>query len=247
MAITFVQGAVNVANPNPITSVSVSWPAPTTANNYLTAAVVFSGGNPGTITPPTNWVQRGTTQNSGSNVSIAVFEVVNAASQSGSQSWSWTNASNVAKVTIAEYSGCATSSPNDGTDSINTGSSSTLASSAFTTTNANDLIVFYAAQGITTTAAGITLSSPLPSGTVIRESNGAADVTDGVSLNNNLDDNIVTTTQSGITQQLTSNRNQPWIVWVYAIKAAGSASTSLFRAANLTTGAGGPFFSNPVT
>jgi hypothetical protein len=158
MAITRVQKAKGSATSSPV---SASWGSPTTAGSFLVALLCHTA-NPGTYTAPSGWSQVGATFNNGTQLYCSLWDAVNAASQSGSQSWSWSGGSSPTRnaLIIAEYSGVATSNPQDGSNQTNSGNSATPATGTLATSNASDLLIGLVCQSNTSDSNGITFSSP---------------------------------------------------------------------------------------
>lgn len=145
-----------------------TWSGSTSASATYAIMVLGFSANPGTITA-TGWTAR-TTFNNGSNCYVVTFEIVGsgAAGRSGTESISWTNSVNVACAVLATYTGTATSSPHDVSDSTATGTSSSPAGGAVTPTVSTDLVLGAVNQASQSTSATATFSSPLPSGATVR-------------------------------------------------------------------------------
>jgi hypothetical protein len=159
VAITRVQYAKTTASAKPI---APSWTSPTAAGNYL-AALLAHGGNPGAYTPPANWSQVGSTLNNGTQLYCSLWQVVNAASQSGSQSWTWANTPANHCIFMIEYSGIAQVSPQDGSNQTNTGTSTSPATGTLATTSANDLLLGLICQANNGDGVSISFSAPTSS------------------------------------------------------------------------------------
>lgn len=127
MAVAYVQQCKGTFNSGVI-SFGVTWAAPTTAGNLLIA--IFSSRTPGAgpvasaVVPPAGkgWVQACTVSvnygNGGGRALLEIWYSPNAASQSGSQTWSCTGGnymgpSSNAVCAMFEYSGIDASSPLD--------------------------------------------------------------------------------------------------------------------------------------
>ncbi|PIR73959.1 MAG: hypothetical protein COU35_04865 [Candidatus Magasanikbacteria bacterium CG10_big_fil_rev_8_21_14_0_10_47_10] len=146
------------------TTVTASWPSATTAGNFLVAIVAVRGGSGTTITPPSGGWILATRSNNGTNISTAIYYIANAPAQSGASTWGVTP-TNRATVTLAEYSGVATSAPLDviatATGNSATGSSGTTA----ITSQANALAI----AGISATSGNRTFSAQTNSFTEVSE------------------------------------------------------------------------------
>jgi hypothetical protein len=245
VAIALVQGTHNANNTGGfVASVSYTWPASTTLHNYLAACFVIDEAG-GTITAPTGMTLRLNASN-GSVCQLYVYEEVDCAVRSGTQTFSWTAAAvDCAVIAVAEYSGVATASPNDGTNQTATGATTTPKGGALTTTNASDLILTGIGQCAVTSTNAIALSGGAPAGTVVRQTANTVNATATTTMAVGLLEQIVSSIQTAQQWSCTSNRNFAWVGATWAVKAA-AASRGLFRDANLATGAGGSFFVNPL-
>jgi hypothetical protein len=145
-----------------------TWTGSTSANaTYAIMALVFTA-NPGTVTS-SGWSSR-TTFNNGTTCYTVTLEIVGsgAANRSGTESPSWSNPVNVYGGVCVTYTGTATGSPHDGSDTTAFGSTTSPASGGFgPTTVAGDLIIGAIGQA-GTGATVTTFSAPLPSGANIR-------------------------------------------------------------------------------
>jgi hypothetical protein len=109
--INYVHGSKDDGDNN----LTATWTSPssTTLGNLLVAVVAVRGGTGTTITPPAgqSWVLARRSDN-GTNVSIAIYYIKNAAVQSGSQTWT---VSGLAKGTLQlmEYAGVDKTAPLD--------------------------------------------------------------------------------------------------------------------------------------
>ena len=228
-----------------------TWNGNTTLGSNLYLVLGFSG-NPGTVAV-TGWTQQGGNHNNGTGCYSAVFKLLNAAAQTSGTgpSMSWGNGVNGAACAMIEVKGCATSSEQDGSDQVATGANTTPAGGAITTTNANDVILGFLVQAEAGVSTAPSWASPLPSGSSLTSPGTASDPTSGqkAAVRVGIVYQVVTSTQTAYTPSVTSsgsNSSAAWVGVTYAVKAAGAATLSLFRQANLTTGGGGPFFANPV-
>jgi hypothetical protein len=212
---TPVQG--NTASSGAVNSISVSWPSPTTANNYLVAVLGFMNGDPGTITPPTGFVQRGTTKSNGI-LFVASFEAVNAASQSGSQTFSFVNSPDDCAVCVEEYSAIVTVSPDDGFNSA-TGSGLSITAGSITTTNANDLVMGAALQGTESSSVAVVFTQ---SGSwTIRQQIGAHSSAGPFAYRLALLEQVVAGTGT-YSAAVSSGVSDPWVATTFAVKATGA-------------------------
>lgn len=125
-----------VAANNSGTTLSCNWPGATTAGNLLVLIVGCSGGAGVTLTTPAGWTKVGEVN---SSTKLAIFRIENASSHSGSQSVT-ISSSQVGFVCLSEWSGVAAASALEGFNSTS-GTSTTGSTSAYTTTNAGDLLI----------------------------------------------------------------------------------------------------------
>jgi hypothetical protein len=139
-----------------------SWGSGTGGGSYLGAFLAFTG-NPGTITAPSGWSAHRSILQSGSSPYVATYEIVGASSRSGTEAFTWANGVNGACCVMVEISGTATSSPQDGSDATNSGSTSPMAAGTLSTGNANDAVLGIIG-GASTSTTGFAPSSPTPSG-----------------------------------------------------------------------------------
>ncbi|PCI19160.1 hypothetical protein COB64_04180, partial [Candidatus Wolfebacteria bacterium] len=134
------------------TTVSATWPSATTTDNLLVAIVAVDGGTNVTISPPASWILAVSADNGGRTKS-SIYYIENAASESGVSSWGL-SASKEATITLAEYSGMATSSALDVTASAIANSLTVDSGTTSTTAQADSLAVAgIAIQGIVTYSA----------------------------------------------------------------------------------------------
>jgi len=146
-------GATKVQSVNAVTavttSVSASWPAPTTAGNLLVAVVglsLVSNPSPPTISPPSGWTTAtGAVAESAANCRTHLFYIAGSASRSGSETFDWSGALDIddSVLVLVEWSGLATTSPLDRTANTN-GTSVALAVLSGTTsatTEADELVI----------------------------------------------------------------------------------------------------------
>ena len=142
----------------------------------------------------------------------------------------------------SEFSGLANASPLDGAGSASNGgdnSTTTWSTGAFATTNANDLLIAHYGEDLTGTPTG-------PSGFTV-----LASFTSGGTGNEDYLVSyyqIVSSTQTSINPTATGGGNGRYggIGLAYQQATGGGVTYGLFRVANLATGAGGQFFSNPL-
>lgn len=123
-AIVRVQYCTGANNSAASTSVTCTWPSPTTAGNGLLAVLVESSNN-GFVSPTTEgtgWTM-GNAQKDAGNLHIRNFINLNASSRSGTVTWTFSPATNAA-VYMVEYSNLLTSNAQD-MNAANTGTSST--------------------------------------------------------------------------------------------------------------------------
>ena len=148
------------------TTVSAVWPSTTTAGNLLTAIVTVRGGSGTTITPPSGGWTLATRANNTTTISTAIYYIANATSQSGTSSWGISPSAR-ATLTLAEYSGAATSSVLDQV-ATSTGSSSTGSSGTTPTTiQTNEVAI----AGISANNSGRTFSAQTNSFTAVSSVN----------------------------------------------------------------------------
>ena len=107
-----VQFCTGSNNSAAATSVSCTWPAPTTAGNLLVAVLVEAGGS-GFQNPTTDagW-SLGNPQKDNGNLHIRMYVNVNSASHGGTATWTFSAVN--ASIYMVEYAGALTSNPADG-------------------------------------------------------------------------------------------------------------------------------------
>jgi len=131
-AIVRVQYCTGANNSAAATSVTCTWPSPTTAGNGLLAVLVESSNN-GFVSPTTEgtgWTM-GNAQKDAGNLHIRNFINLNASSRSGTVTWTFSPATNAA-VYMVEYSNLLTSNAQD-MNASNTGTSSTASTGTTST------------------------------------------------------------------------------------------------------------------
>ncbi len=135
----------------------MTFTSPPTAGNLLVAGLTFSG-DPGDITAPSGWAQRGSIQSDLgiTPVYMATFECVDCVTTS-SYTWTWANAVLSAAVAV-ELSGRDQNSPYE-TDQISSGASTSPTSGSVITGTANDDIVCFFGQA-TVSLSQIAFSAP---------------------------------------------------------------------------------------
>jgi hypothetical protein len=124
-------------------SVAATWGSTTSNSNLLVAGVAHDG-NPGAYTPPSNWVQLGSTINNGSSY-LSFWYILNAAPRSGSESFSFANTVKCNCLIIAEWSSGGASQSSDTTGN-NNGNSSSPSTGNTTSTGSDDILVALLAQ-----------------------------------------------------------------------------------------------------
>lgn len=160
MAITLVQS--KGASGNSGTSLSVTGLTATTAGNLLVAMLSVAK-NPGdvTFTGPVGWTQLGTTIHDDVFISesIAVFYLPNCGSGVTSVSASCSAAADAWHLYVMEFSGCATTSPADGTTGREQ-TGLTPSSGSITTTADGDLIIGWSEIDEVSGAGDTTITQP---------------------------------------------------------------------------------------
>jgi hypothetical protein len=251
-AITYKQGAVGSAG-NAATSVSATWPGATTAGSNLFAIMGIGNSLTGALTSlPSGWTEQASSPWTNSiNCTLRFFTALGAASQSGAQTFTETATFGTGGVCliIAEYAGVSstldTTSAGTNPTAVATGTASGITSNAFTPTNGlTDLTLFFCVTqtGSGGTGAAVTFSYT-GGGTLRPTASENKTVAPKFSLGIALEDSF--SNSGSITTTVTSNIAGNWIAISAAYQIAAAAG-GFFRAANLTTGAGGPFFVNPV-
>src|SRR5450631_1040732 len=136
-------------------ALSVAWPGATTAGNLLVASVSCLGGTGTTITAPAGWsaIQR---VDNGTTIAAAIYVVTNAASQSSASAWTCSGLRN-GTLSLAEYSGVATSSVTDVTAS-GIGSGTAPASGTVLTNRPGELAIAVIANNSASTASNYSQS-----------------------------------------------------------------------------------------
>ncbi len=139
--ITRVQYTSNTTN---AATISVSWPAATTAGNLLVAILSYDqSGKENASTPPTNTGNAWTlavTGNVSGQINTDIYYTQNASSQSGSHTWTLTSSQHVTLILI-EYSGVALSSALDKTANSHGNVNPVSTGNTTTTTQATELAV----------------------------------------------------------------------------------------------------------
>ncbi|HEY4188695.1 MAG TPA: LamG-like jellyroll fold domain-containing protein [Polyangia bacterium] len=149
--IQFCTGSNNAVT----TSVSCTWPAPTTAGNALIAILSESNGAGSFYTPTTDgsgWAM-GNAQKDSNPLHIRIFFNLNASARSGTITWTFPTATS-ATIYMVEYSNILTSNAQDGQNSA-TGSSTTASTG---TTGTLGQAVEVAIGGVTVQNSGYTFS-----------------------------------------------------------------------------------------
>jgi hypothetical protein len=242
-SIVRIQTANNTHANTTSTSLAVTWGKPTATGNYLIALFGFSGPPGAFTTLPTGFVQLGATFGN-----CAVLHAVNAASQTGAQTFNWTNAVKNGCI-MMEYQGVLATSPQDGANVTNSGTSAAPATGTLTTTNAVDLLVGLVFQNNNVDATTPTFSAPTNKFRLVTQQSFGIDP--AVIFGQGALENVVTATSS-YSSAVTSNDPNAWVTILVALKGYGAAappSGSLFRNAAELSGlgaAGGPFFGNPI-
>ena len=117
------------------TTASPSWGSATVAGHLLVAIVTYNGSP--TLTMPSGWTAA-TTASEGLNVSVAIYYIQNASSQSGAQTFTATGSSSAPglSVQLAEYAGVVASSAEDVSGSATSTSANSVTVSTSTATTA---------------------------------------------------------------------------------------------------------------
>ncbi len=231
MSIALVQTAIGSSTNGDQTGssspVAASWGSATTAGSLL-LAILGSDGDMGTVTPPSGgWtLYTNSSIQNGTQAECKIYYILNASSQSGSSSWSYTGeaSSNGVSLILAEYSGIATSSATDGNAVTNTQTATgSGVTGNFTTSNANDLLIAVFAE---TVRSGTNFSSPTNSFVIEKQQ---AVVTGNLvpvrNLHHGFSDRIVSSTgtySTGVTGPSTSV--DTWASVIVAFKAATGAT-----------------------
>lgn len=203
------------------TSNSLAWPANTTAGNYLIAGYIFVGASgPGTIGGVTGY----TLVNNWTNgvVQLYVWDYVNAPQQSGSPSTNTITTTNAVAFGgfLIEITPNAT---RDGSPAETTGSSSTPAGAAFTSTIANELILGIVAHGNTGINAQATFSAPSTGFAILDQAGGAHGSTSprAAAQIGVLDQSVSST--GTFTPSCTASFSAPWIGVTIGLSVATTA------------------------
>jgi len=217
------------------TTVTATWGSATTTGNLLVAIMGWrDGGN--TITPPTGWTQIGSTVGS-TDPFGAMFYTANAASQSGTKTWTLSSGSAEICLFMAEYSGCATSTPLDQHNSNDgSGGGTNCTTGSVTTSFASELLVGLIHQCNFDAEVQPNFSSPQNSftleGTVSFDSGLAQQVSTLGLL-----DRVVSSTGS-YSSGVTSDQNEPYVGFISSFKGGGpqtaSGSATLVEVATVT-------------
>jgi hypothetical protein len=155
------------------TSQAATWSKNTVTGNYLIALFCWSG-NPGAWgTLPTGWAPLGSNFNP-AGVSCGILNAVNAASQTGAQTFNWTN-SVKSGIIMMEYQGVLSSGPQDGTNVTNSGATTTPTTGSATTTFAVDLLIGLVCQQNNNDAVTPTFSAPTNKFTLVDQTSFGID------------------------------------------------------------------------
>ena len=210
MAIAFVSQSSNGGTG--VTSVIVTAPTSIVNNNYLILVATRRGGG-GTITAPAGF----TLVASGSRGSILTeMHYKKCASESGDYTITL-SASGTLNVGIAQYSGVDTTTPLDGTATVNTSNDSTLTGTGLTVSGSDSMLLFGIGFG-----SGVSLTQAGSMTRRIDQSTGAANDS-AVGLNEQL------LSASGATGNRTISMgfNDDYVAIMAALKAAAAGAASL--------------------
>lgn len=194
------------------TGLTLSFSGAPTSGNLLVATISHSG-NPGAYTPPSGWVQIGSTENKTTLTTIYKSEWYKKnCNTSNSEVFAWANMASRNVAVYFELSGLDTTAPLESSQIAN-GNSSTLTSASITTTNADDVLVamFGQATGISV----ITLSAPTNSFTDLTQ----LDQSFAGNLCAAITDRSVSATGTYSTG-LTSDQSDDWLVRIVAFQKA---------------------------
>jgi hypothetical protein len=202
VAITRVQTATGVGTTG-TTSPSISWPAPTTAGNFLVAACGLAiVGNPtATVTLPSPWFEAVNVRNPTFN-SVVIWVINNASSRSGAETFTLSLVGDTC-LFLFEYSGITDATALDRTASTTGTGTQPASGTTATTTEADELLISVLAN-----RADSTQSSPTNSFTQIATAQGTnGTITNRV--NAHVYERIVSAT-GAYDMQATLGTSRPW-------------------------------------
>ncbi|HEY4183700.1 MAG TPA: LamG-like jellyroll fold domain-containing protein [Polyangia bacterium] len=207
-AATRVQSCTGSNNSASGTSVSCTWPQPTTAGNLLVAVLIEA--NAIAFASPLGdglgWLSASASKDNG-NLHARVYYNPNASSRSGTVSWSFLGAN--ASIYMVEYSGMLTASPTDASASASGSTSPASTGTTATLAQTNEVAV----GAVAVLNSGYTFSGE--SFTQVAQRN-STDATYG--LNAAFEDKIVTTSTSGLGTSATISGNATWVGVVQTFK-----------------------------